>query len=116
MNPNPKREETQDKLGSMPVGRLLVSMSVPMMGMSSSILETIFSLKNARCFSEQTMFSSISVLSVISSAAVVAFLFVTVGCIFPVSRKFAIHSVSSPFLPDAGRLFSLRSCTSSSLR
>ena len=31
MNPNPKREGTQDKLGTMPIGRLLVSMSVPMM-------------------------------------------------------------------------------------
>ena len=31
MNPSQKREGTQDKLGTMPIGRLLVSMSVPMM-------------------------------------------------------------------------------------
>ena len=31
MNPVGKREESQDKLGTMPIGRLLVTMSVPMM-------------------------------------------------------------------------------------
>ena len=31
MNPVGKREESQNKLGTMPIGRLLVTMSVPMM-------------------------------------------------------------------------------------
>ena len=31
MNPKAKREQSQDKLGTMPIGKLLVTMSVPMM-------------------------------------------------------------------------------------
>ena len=31
MNPSAKKQESQDKLGTMPIGRLLVTMSVPMM-------------------------------------------------------------------------------------
>ena len=31
MNPTAKKEQSQDKLGTMPIGRLLVTMSVPMM-------------------------------------------------------------------------------------
>ena len=31
MNPSAKKQGSQDKLGTMPIGRLLVTMSVPMM-------------------------------------------------------------------------------------
>ena len=84
--------------------------------LSKEKLFPIFSLKNARCFSEQTIFGSITVSSVSVPLFTAVFLSAVGFSTLPVSRKYAILSVSSALLPDVGNPFSLQKSASSRFR